>query len=109
MAETVPYQPGMTLGRTYDLQKLQPGLDIFPDEALSTAKTIERHQTSIRYSVVKKSRDINNILDVGGEISLKVKAGLFRVEGMGSYLKEDRSKENTLEILAKAHVETVSL
>ncbi len=108
MAWTVPYQSGMMLGRTYDLQTLQSGLDIFTDKALAKSEKTERHHTSINYSVVKNSRDVNNILDVSGEISLKIKAGLLKVEGMGSYLKEVGSKENTLQILAKAHVETVS-
>ncbi|XP_048239523.1 uncharacterized protein LOC124133516 isoform X3 [Haliotis rufescens] len=98
----------MPLGRTFDLRTMSPGLDIFTGKTLKTTKTMERHQNTIRYSVIKKSQDIRNVVDVSSDVSLRVKAGLMKLEGIGPYLTEDRSQENTLEIVVTAHVEMVT-
>lgn len=108
MSETVFYQPGMSLGRTFDLRTYGNGLDIFPDDLVDNPKIIERHHNVIKYKVIKNSQDVNNILDLSGEVALKIKAGILNIGGMGSYLKEDKFKDECTEIFVRAHVETVS-
>ncbi|KAL3862849.1 hypothetical protein ACJMK2_008795 [Sinanodonta woodiana] len=106
MTETIPYQHGMLLGRTYDLRSHTVGSDIFPTDYTANP---DRHlcpSTKINYKVIKNSSDVNDLLEVSGNISLKVKAGILKVQGMGSYLKDIRKEETALEILAVAHVET---
>ncbi|XP_067658936.1 uncharacterized protein [Haliotis asinina] len=106
--ESVPYQPGMTLGREYDLKTYSSGLDLFTEASLSKVETIDGHKNRAHYSVIKNAQDVNNVLEVSGELSLKVKANLVKVEGAGKYLKECTADENSLEILAVAKVETVT-
>ncbi|XP_046353878.1 uncharacterized protein LOC124133516 isoform X2 [Haliotis rufescens] len=102
----VPYQRGMSLGRIYDLRTFSLGLDIFTDGA--KPQTVESHQNTIRYSVIQKSADVRNVLDVSRYISLNVKAGILTLDGIWSYLREDRSQVNTLDILVAVHVETLT-
>ncbi|XP_046370546.2 uncharacterized protein LOC124121425 isoform X2 [Haliotis rufescens] len=104
--ESVPYQPGMTLGREYDLKTYSSGLDLFTDESMSKVEKIDRHRNIAHYSVIQKAQDVHDMLNVSGELSLKVKANLVMVGGTGSYLKECRTDDNTLEIIAVANVET---
>ncbi|XP_071113223.1 uncharacterized protein [Haliotis cracherodii] len=108
MSETVFYQPGMSLGRTFDLRTYGNGLDIFPDDLVDNPKIIERHHNVIKYKVIKNSQDVNNILDLSGEVALKIKAGILNIGGMGSYLKEDKFKDECTEIFVRAHVETLT-
>ncbi|KAL3862847.1 hypothetical protein ACJMK2_008793 [Sinanodonta woodiana] len=106
MTETIPYQHGMSLGRTYDLRRQCIGSDIFPTDYTASPERYTCPSTKINYKVIKNSSDVNDILDVSGDISLKVKAGILKVQGMGSFLKDIRSEENALEIVAVAQVET---
>ncbi|XP_046353868.1 uncharacterized protein LOC124133511 isoform X2 [Haliotis rufescens] len=109
MATTVLYQPGMTIGRVFDMRTFACGLNIFSPDDIAKTSTVERHSNTVKYSVIKKSSDVNNILGISGDISLKAKAGIIDVEGVGSYLKEDRLQDNVMEILARAQVETVTV
>ncbi|XP_067674488.1 uncharacterized protein [Haliotis asinina] len=108
MSETVFYQPGMSLGRTFDLRTYGNGLDIFPEHLVDSPQIIESHQNTIKYKVIKNSQDVNNILELSGEVSLKIKAGILNVQGMASYLKEDNVKDECTEIFVRAHVETLT-
>ncbi|XP_071114325.1 uncharacterized protein [Haliotis cracherodii] len=109
MATTVAYQTGMSIGRVFDMRTFACGLNIFSRDDIAKTSTVERHSNTVKYSVIKGSRDVNNILGISGDISLKAKAGIIDVEGVGSYLKEDRSQDNVMEILARAQVETVTV
>ena len=50
-----------------------------------------------------------SVLDVSGELSLKVMAGVVSVEGKGAYLKSSVENEDTMEVLAHAFFTTVRL
>ncbi|XP_046561313.1 uncharacterized protein LOC124270312 isoform X2 [Haliotis rubra] len=108
MSETVFYQPGMSLGRTFDLRTYGNGLDIFPEDLVDNPKIIESHYNTVKYRVIKNSQDINNILELSGEVALKIKAGILNVEGMASYVKEDKIKDECTEIFVRVHVETLT-
>ncbi|XP_046559937.1 stonustoxin subunit alpha-like [Haliotis rubra] len=107
MSEIVPFQTGMTLGRTYDLRTMSVGSDIFTEKALAALKTTEIPESDYRYYDIKNCKDVNKALGIKGEFALKVKAGLANADVAGKYLKQDRSTENTIDILTTAHVKMV--
>ena len=63
---------------------------------------------SFKYKVVKSSKDVNDLLDVSSEMSLKIKANLFKVEGTGQYINENKTEEGTTSLLAVMKCTTVT-
>jgi hypothetical protein len=57
--------------------------------------------------MIKSQKDISDVLDVSGELSVKVMAGLVDVQGKGSYLKSSVTSGNTVEVLAQIYYRTV--
>ena len=108
MTEFVHYKHGMDLGYTFDLKTFSTGLKIFPNEVTSNKETVYVSNKKVKYCVVASSRDINNLLETSCGFSLKMKAKVVEAGGVFSYIVEDRSAEDTIEILAVAHIETVS-
>ena len=98
--------PTLCLGRTYDARNVSAGIDIFPSN-IPTKKMNVNHFT-FKYKVVRNSDDVKDLLDISGELSLKVKAGLVKVEGSGKYLTDTDKKEETTELLAVLKCVTVS-
>lgn len=70
---------------------------------------IPRQFTTTEYKVIKTAQDARDFLDISGELSLRIKAGLLNIKGTGSYLKESKSREEYVEILAKSNFESVSI
>ena len=64
---------------------------------------------SFKYQVVKNSKDVNDLLDVSCELSLKVKANLLKVEGIGQYINESQLEEGTTCLLAVMKCTTVRM
>lgn len=95
----------LRIGRTYDAVNSVAGIDIFP-ASIPTAKT-NINWFHFQYEVVKNSADVRKLLDVSGELSLKVQAGLVRVQGSGKYLAESHKEEGTAELLAVIKCTTV--
>jgi hypothetical protein len=50
-----------------------------------------------------------DVLDVSGELSLQVMAGVVNVEGKGAYLKTTSENENSVEVLAQTSFTTVRI
>jgi hypothetical protein len=50
-----------------------------------------------------------DVLDVSGELSLQVMAGVVNVEGKGGYLKTTSENENSVEVLAQTSFTTVRI
>ncbi|GIY05992.1 stonustoxin subunit alpha [Caerostris darwini] len=98
----------MMLGQTYDLGKEKPGLQIYPKSVEQDAVTVQHYYTDSQYRMVENSAEIKDFLSISGKLSLKIKAGMVDVSGEGSYLKDSSSKTNGMEILVKAHFETVT-
>jgi hypothetical protein len=48
-----------------------------------------------------------DVLDVSGELSLQVMAGVVEIEGKGSYLKSSTESENSIQVLAQTYYRTV--
>ena len=64
---------------------------------------------SFKYQVVKNSKDVNDLLDVSCELSLKVKANLLEVEGIGKYINESQLEEGTASLLVVMKCTTVRM
>jgi hypothetical protein len=50
-----------------------------------------------------------DVLDVSGELSLQVMAGVVNVEGKGAYLKSSSENDNSVQVLAQTYFRTVRL
>ncbi|XP_046551307.1 uncharacterized protein LOC124261031 [Haliotis rubra] len=109
MSATVVYKAGMEIGMTVDMKMFSCCQNIFSADERAKTSTVQRHNNVVKYSVIKKSSDVGKMLGISGDMSLKAKAGLIDVGGLGSYFEEDRSGDNVTEIIAKAQVETVTV
>lgn len=98
--------PTLCIGRTYDATNSSAGIDIYPPNIPTKKTNVNRFKFD--YKVVKNNSDAKNLLDISGELSLKVKAGLVRVEGSGRYLTDSSSQEGTTEVLVVLKCITVS-
>ena len=96
----------LSIGRTYDAENSKARGDIFQSDQISI-KPIDVHKFSFKYSLVKNSKDVNDLLDLSGELSLKIKANLLKVEGAGQYLNESKNEEGTTKLLAVMKCVTV--
>ena len=97
----------LRIGRTYDAANpAVAGIDIYPADIPTVKDNKNRFQ--FEYKVVKNSSDVNKLLDISGELSLKVKVGLVSVQGSGKYLTDSKKQEDTTELLAVLKCFTVS-
>ena len=105
---TVPYIPTMLLGRTFDYSKSAVGIDIY-DASVRDEPVVRHHnKATMKSRIIKTSEDVRKVLDVSGQLSLKVMAGAVDVEGKGSYLKSSIESGNTIEVLTQIYYRTVS-
>ena len=101
--------PTLCLGRTFDLETSRACADVFPSSSDLPIKSMNFNKFSFKYQVVKSSKDVNDLLDVSGELSLKIKANLLRVEGAGQYINESKLEEGTTSLLAVMKCTTVRM
>lgn len=106
MSVKMIYLLPMLLGRTFDINTDQPGVDIFPQKYIDEAKVISKHETESRYTMVERSTDVKNFLDVSGKLALKVKSLGLKIEGAGGYLSDAARRSKSVEILIRIHYET---
>ena len=101
--------PTLCIGRTYDARNVSAGIDIFPSNIpTEKIKKMNVNYFTFKYKVVRNSSDVKDLLGISGELSLKVKAGLVKVEGSGKYLTDTDKKEKATELLAVLKCVTVS-
>lgn len=103
---TVPYIKPMLIGRTYDLSKSLIGQDIFEQNTIQLEETSGK-LTHTKYEMVKTKKQVRDVLDVSGQLSLQIMSGLVKIEGAGKYLKETASDTSFVEVLAKVSFQTV--
>ncbi|XP_054715590.1 uncharacterized protein LOC129225067 [Uloborus diversus] len=108
MTQMIPYILPLLLGRTFDLDKMQVGIDIFPKSVISNPTVIQNPGTRNRYKIVDNTIAARDLLDVEGAFSLNVKAGVFKAGASGQYLADTYNKENTVEIAITSTYETVT-
>ena len=104
---TVPYIKPMLLGRTFDYSKSIVGNDIFSASIRNNPVKTEHYKTDIKYKMIRSAKDVRDVLDVSGQLSLQVMAGLLDIKGKGSYLKESSESGNIVEVVAIISVQTV--
>ena len=97
----------MLLGRTFDYSMSKVGNDIFPASVRNNPEIRDHHKFYIKYRMIRDAKDVRDILDVSGQLSLQVMAGLLDIKGKGSYLKESSESGNIVEVLAIISVQTV--
>ena len=98
----------MLLGRTFDYSKSAVGMDIYDPNVRD--KPVVRHhdKANMKSKIIKTNEDVRNVLDVSGQLSLKIMAGAVDIEGKGSYLKSSIESGNTVEVLTQIYYRTVS-
>ena len=99
--------PNLRIGRSYDAQTSKAGIDIYPGNI--EIEETKVNQFNFEYRVIKNSRDTKDLLNISGELFLKVKAGLLTVSGSGKYLSDNKKTEDTTEVLAVLKCLTVCL
>ena len=91
--------PNLRIGRSYDAQTSKAGIDIYTPGNIDIEDT-KVNQFNFEYRVIKNSKDTKDLLNISGELSLKIKAGLVLVSGAGKYLSDNKRAEDTTEVLA---------
>lgn len=96
----------LLLGRTFDIKNDHVGVDIFPENVILNP-TVHKAPTYVSdYKVIRELKDIANFLKIKGELSLKVKAGLVKIGGSGSYLKDHVFRDDVVEVLTSVYFQT---
>lgn len=95
----------LCIGRTYDSKENRAGIDIFQPEI--TTKTENVNRFYFQYKVVESNKDVKDLLNISGDTSLKTKAGIFKVDGVGNYIKNSSMDEKVTEVLAVVKCTTV--
>ncbi|KAG8176255.1 hypothetical protein JTE90_021352 [Oedothorax gibbosus] len=104
----LPYILPLLLGRTFNLDKMEVGIDIFPKSVIENPKVIENPVTETHYKVVDNAKESRNLLDVDGSFSLNVKGGLFKAGASGAYLSDTYNRESTVEVAIRAMYRVVT-
>ncbi|GFX93325.1 uncharacterized protein TNCV_151311 [Trichonephila clavipes] len=104
----LPYILPLLLGRTFNLDTMQIGVDIFPKNVTDNPIIIQNPVTETKYKVVDNTIDSRNLLDVSGSFSLNIKGGLFKAGASGAYLTDKYNRENTVEVAVRAVYQTVT-
>ena len=97
--------PNLCIGRSCDANDNNTaGVDLFqPDIHF---KTQDLNTSSLRYKIIKSNEDVRDLLNISGEISLKIKANILKVKGPGTFLSL-KKEEGTTEILVVMKHKTV--
>ncbi|XP_044164536.1 uncharacterized protein LOC114969765 [Acropora millepora] len=98
--------PNLRIGRSYNAQTSKAGIDIFPGDIKIEETNV--NQFNFEYRVIKNTKDTKDLLNISGELSLKVKAGLVSVSGSGKYLSDNKKTGDTTEVLVVLKCLTVS-
>ena len=71
---------------------------IFPTN-IPTTKT-ERNTTTSDFLLVKKSRDVSELLNFSAEVSLKIGTNLINADWAGQFIKETKNEEEMISVMA---------
>ncbi|CAB4009544.1 Hypothetical predicted protein [Paramuricea clavata] len=104
----VPFINNMLLGRTFDFSKSEVGNDIISEAERKKAFKVQNDRSDIKYKMIRSSQDVRDVLDVSGQLSVKVMAGTVNVEGKGSYLKSSVDSESSVEVMVQVYYKTVT-
>ncbi|CAB4017350.1 Hypothetical predicted protein, partial [Paramuricea clavata] len=105
---TVPFINGMRLGTSFDSDKFRVGYDLVGDAVRGNAIESRHDMSKMKFKMIKSQKDVSDVLDISGELSVKVMAGLVDVQAKGSYLKSSVKSENSVEMLVQIYYRTVT-
>ena len=97
--------PNLCIGRTYDVENNRAGIDIFDTEIKTKSEQVNRF--FFQYESIESKEDVRRLLNISGDISLKIKASIFKVGGAGKYISNNKKDKNVSEILAVMKCTTV--
>ncbi|CAB4009545.1 Hypothetical predicted protein, partial [Paramuricea clavata] len=103
----VPFINNMLLGRTFDYSKSMVGNDIYSADAQKKKSIQNVGKYEHKFELIDTSSKSMDVLDVSGELSLQVMAGVVEIEGKGSYLKSSTESQNSIQVLAQTYYRTV--
>ncbi|XP_022796876.1 uncharacterized protein LOC111335267 isoform X2 [Stylophora pistillata] len=103
-AYTCSSSTALYLGRSYDAKTSTASSDVFQGQI--NPKQINQNKFSFKYELVKTGKQVNDLLDISGELSLKIKANLLTMEGAGKYITENK-EEGTSYLLAVLKCTTI--
>ena len=104
----VPYIRGMRLGDSFDYSSFKVGNNLIQSDVRNKAVERRNERSYMKFKLIKSQKDKKDVLDISGELSLKVMAGLVDVKGKGAYLKSTTSSGNSVELLVQIYYRTVS-
>ena len=99
--------PSLCIGRTFDAEKFRVGRDIFPP--FIPTNTVDINKYTLRYKAINTSKDVRDLLDVSGELSVLLKTNTLTASGTGHYIRESRTMDGIQELLAVIRCHTVSV
>ena len=105
---TVPYMKGMRLGDSFDYSTFKRGNNLIQSDIRDKAVERRNDRSHMKFKLIKSQKDVRDVLDVSGELSVKVMAGLVDVQGKGAYLKSSVKSDNSVELLVQIYYRTVS-
>ena len=103
---TVPYIKGMRLGDSFDYSSFKVGNNLIQSDARNKAVERRNERSYMKFELIKSQKDVRYVLDISGELSLKVMAGLVDVQGKGAYLKSSVKSDNSVQLLVQIYCRT---
>lgn len=97
--------PNLSLGRTFNIKTSTPGIDLFEKVVRQQPRNVSQY--TFQYKVIKNTSDVKELLNISGDLSLKIKANILKVGGSAKYLNESKKKEGVTEVLAVMKCTTV--
>lgn len=98
--------PTLRIGSTFDCNTAREGSDIFPPNIPTETEHVNAF--SFRYKIVKTNEDVKELLNLPYDLSLRIKANLQNVEGLGKYINDLKIADGKTEVLAVMKCTTVS-
>ena len=98
----------MRLGDSFDYSSFKVGASLVQSDVRNNAIKRRNDQSYMKFKLIKSQKDKKDVLDISGELSLKVMAGLVDVQGKGAYLKSTTKSSNSVELLVQIYYRTVS-
>jgi hypothetical protein len=105
---SVPFISGMRLGDSFKYSSFEVGNNLIQSDIRNKAVEIRSDRSYMKFKLIKSQKDVNDVLDVSGELSVKVMAGVVDVQGKGSYLKSSAKSDNSVQLLVQIYYRTVS-
>lgn len=98
--------PSLCIGRTFDAEQFRVGRDIFPP--FIPTNTVDVNTYTLKYKAINTNKDIRDLLDVSGELSVLLKTNILTASETGQYIRENRTMDGIQELLAVIRCNTVS-